>query len=48
MYYKHQLGSVTVDETLVKIKAQKLQIAKSMLIEYQQLMKPNIGIDAKP
>jgi hypothetical protein len=48
MYYRHQLGNVAVDETLVKIKAQELQIARSMLIEDQQLMKPNIGIDAEP
>jgi hypothetical protein len=35
-------------ETLAKIKAQELQIARWMLIKDQQLMKPNLGIDVKP
>jgi hypothetical protein len=47
-YYKHQLGNVAVDETLTKIKARDLQIAGWTLTEYQQLMKLNLGIDAKP
>jgi hypothetical protein len=47
-YYRHQLGSVAVDETLAKIKAQELQIVRWMLIEDQQLMKPNLGIDIEP
>ncbi len=47
-YYKHQLGSVAEDETPAKIKAQELQIVGWMLIEDQQLMKLNLGIDAKP
>jgi hypothetical protein len=37
-----------VDETPTKIKTQELQIARWMLIEDQQLIKPNLGIDAKP
>ncbi len=47
-YYKHQLTSVAMHETLAKIKAQELQIARWMLIEDQQLMKPNLRIDVKP
>ncbi len=34
-YYRHQLRSVTVDETPTKIKARELQIAEWMLIEDQ-------------
>jgi hypothetical protein len=34
-YYKHQPGSVIMDETLANIKAQGLQIAGWMLIEDQ-------------
>ncbi len=34
-YYRHQLKSVTVDETLAKIKAQELQIVGWMLTEDQ-------------
>ncbi len=30
-YYNHQLGSVAIDETLTKIKAQELQIVEWML-----------------
>ncbi len=37
-----------MDETLAKIKAHELQIAGWMLIENQQLMKLNLGIDVKP
>ncbi len=37
-----------MDETPAKIKAQELQIVRCMLIEDQQLMKPNLGIDAEP
>jgi hypothetical protein len=48
MYYNHQLGSVAMDETLTKIKARELQIAKWTLIEDQQLMELNLGIDARP
>jgi hypothetical protein len=36
-----------VDETPTKIKAQGLQIIRWTLIEDQQLMKLNLGIDAK-
>jgi signal recognition particle subunit SEC65 len=32
-YYKHQLGSVIVDEILAKIKTQGLQIVEWTLIE---------------
>ncbi len=48
MYYKHQPRSVVVDEILAIIKAHGLQIAKWMLIKYEQLMKLNLGTDAKP
>ncbi len=48
MYYKHQPRNGVVNETLVNIKAQGLQIIGWMLIEDQQLMKLNLGIDAKP
>ncbi len=47
-YYRHQLGSVVVDETLVNIKTQGLQIARWMLIEDQQLMKLNLGTATEP
>jgi hypothetical protein len=47
-YYKHQLRNVAMDETPTKIKTQELQITKWILIEDQYLMKPNLGIDAKP
>ncbi len=46
-YYRHQLGSATMDEILVKIKAEELQIARWMLTKNQQSMKLNLGIDAK-
>ncbi len=36
-----------MDETLAKIKAHGLQIVGWTLTEYQQLMKFNLGIDAK-
>jgi hypothetical protein len=47
-YYKHQLRSVIVDETLTNIKAHGLQIVGWKLTRKQQLMKFNLGIDAKP
>jgi len=47
MYYKHQPRIIAVDETLVKIKAHELQITRWTLIKNQQLMKLNLGIDAK-
>ncbi len=47
-YYRHQPRSVTMDETLVKIKAQDLQIPRWMLTKNQQLMKLNLGIDVGP
>jgi hypothetical protein len=37
-----------VDETPTKIKAQKLLIVGWTLTKDQQLMKLNLGIDAKP
>jgi hypothetical protein len=46
-YYIYQLGSVVMDETLTKIKAQKLHITKWMLIEDQQLMKFNLGTNVE-
>jgi hypothetical protein len=48
MYYNHQLGSVVVDETPQKFKAQELQMANWTLTKNQQLMKLNLGTDAKP
>ncbi len=47
-YYKHQLGSVEVDETLAKKKAQGLQIVGWTLIDNRQLMKLNLRIDVEP
>jgi hypothetical protein len=47
-YYGHQLGNVVVDEIPTNIKAHGLQITKWTLIEDQQLMKLNLGTDAKP
>ncbi len=37
-----------MDETLAKIKAHELQIARWMLTEDQQLTKLNLGTNAKP
>jgi len=37
-----------VDETLTNIKGHGLQIARWTLTKDQQLMKLNLGIDAKP
>jgi hypothetical protein len=37
-----------MDETPTKIKAPELQIARWMLTKDQQLMKLNLGTDAKP
>ncbi len=48
MYYEHQLGNVVVDETPTKIKVQGLQIARWTLTKDQQLMKLNLGTNAKP
>jgi hypothetical protein len=48
MYYKHQPRNVIVDETPVNIKTQGLQIVGWTLIEDQQLMKLNLGIDLEP
>jgi hypothetical protein len=47
-YYKHQLGSVVVDETPTNIKMQGFQIARWTLIEDKQLMKFNLGTKAEP
>jgi hypothetical protein len=47
-YYNHQPGSVVVDEILAKIKTQELQITRWTLTKDQQLMKLNLGTDAKP
>jgi hypothetical protein len=47
-YYKHQPGNVVVDETLANIKAHGLQIVGWTLIEDQQLMRLNLGTNAKP
>jgi hypothetical protein len=47
-YYRHQLRNVVVDEISTKIKAQRLQIAGWKLTENQQLVKLNLGTDAKP
>ncbi len=48
MYYNHQPGNVAVDETPTKIKAHELYITGRMLTDDQQLMKFNLGINAKP
>jgi len=47
-YYRHQPRNVIVDETPTNIKGQRLQIARWTLTKDQQLMKFNLGIDAKP
>ncbi len=47
-YYNRQPGSVAMDETPAKIKAQELQIAGWTLTEDQKLMKLNMGTNAKP
>jgi hypothetical protein len=47
-YYRHQPGNVIVDEILANIKAHGLQIVGWTLIEDQQLMKFNLGTNAKP
>ncbi len=47
-YYSHQLGSLIMEETLAKIKAQELQIARWMLTKDQQLMKLNLGTNEEP
>jgi hypothetical protein len=45
-YYNHQPRNVAMDETSTKIKTQKLQIARWVLTEDQQLMKLNLRINA--
>ncbi len=47
-YYRDQRGRVAMDETLAKIKAHELQIVGWMLTKDQQLMKLNLGTNAKP
>jgi hypothetical protein len=47
-YYRHQPRNVIVDETPTNIKGHGLQIARWTLTKDQQLMKFNLGIDAKP
>jgi hypothetical protein len=47
-YYRHQLRSVVMHETVANIKAQGLQIGGWMLIENQQLMKLNLGTNVEP
>jgi hypothetical protein len=37
-----------MDETPTKIKTPKLQIARWMPIEYQQMMKLNLGTNVEP
>ncbi len=48
MYYNCQPGTVVMDDTTTKIKAQELQIAKWKLPKDQQLMKLNLGTNAEP
>jgi hypothetical protein len=48
MYYNHQLGSVAMDETPTKIKAQELKIVGWTLTENQQLMKFNLETNGEP
>ncbi len=45
-YYKHQPW--IMNEILAKIKAHELQIARWMLTKDPQLMKLNLGTNAKP
>jgi len=47
-YYRHQPKSLLVNETLAKIKTHGLHVAGWTLIKDQQLMKLNLGINAKP
>ncbi len=47
-YYKHQPRNVVLDEILANIKAKGLQTSKWMLTKNQQLMKLNLGTNAKP
>ncbi len=47
-YYSHQPGSVVVDESPTKIKAQELQIVRWTLTKNQQLMKLNLGTNLEP
>jgi hypothetical protein len=47
-YHIHQPRSVIVDETPTNIKTHGLQIVRWTLTKYQQLMKLNMGTDAKP
>ncbi len=46
--YKHQLRNVQIDETLTKVKAQKLNLASCTLTKEQHLTNLNPGIQAKP
>jgi hypothetical protein len=46
--YKHQLRNVQIDETLTKVKAQKLYIASCTLTKQQQLTNINLRTQAKP
>jgi hypothetical protein len=48
IYHIHQPRSVIVDETPTNIKTHGLQIVKWTLIKDQQLMKLNMGTNAKP
>jgi hypothetical protein len=48
MYYRHQPRNVVVDETPTNIKAHGLHIVGWMLLEDQQLMKFNLGINVEP
>jgi len=47
-YYRHQLRSVVMHETIANIKAQGLQIGGWTLTEDQQLMKLNLGTNVEP
>jgi hypothetical protein len=45
-YYRHQPGSVVVDEIPTNIKTHELQIVGWIITKDQQLMKFNIGSEA--
>jgi hypothetical protein len=47
-YYKHQPKSLVVNETPTKIKTHGLHVAGWTLTKDQQLMKFNLGTNAKP
>ncbi len=47
-YYHHSQDDTQVDETPMKIHVENFQIASWILIEKQQFVKLNLGIEANP